>query len=105
MNGNHDDLVDVEELDENEAAKDEMADDELMDEMKIPTADVGEISVEINVVELIAELEANCGTSSKNKEEVPRRRLEDILEKRRAARELKEIDEFSFDQSAKALTS
>ena len=97
MNGDHDDLVEVDELDDNELAEDEMADDELMDELETPTANVGETSVEINVEELIAELEADSDTSLDSKEEDPRKRLEEILEQRRAARELKEIDEFSLD--------
>jgi len=66
-------------------------------ELKAPSANVGEISVEIDVDELIAELEADSGLSSDSNEQDPRKRLEDILEKRRATRELEEIDEFALE--------
>ena len=58
------------------------------------SSNVGETSVEIDVEELIAELEADCNTSHPAKEESSRKRLEDILEERRIAHELDEIDEF-----------
>lgn len=87
MNGDHDDPDEVDELDGEEST----------DDLDIPTANVGETSVEINVEELIAELEADRGVSADNSEEDPRKRLEKILEERRAARELEEIDEFALD--------
>jgi len=87
MIGDHDDLIEVDELD----------DEESIEDLDAPTANVGETSVEINVEELIAELEADSGTTSANHEEDPRKRLERILEERRAARELGEIDEFALD--------
>lgn len=71
--------------------------EESTNELKAPSANVGEISVEIDVDELIAELEADSGLSSDSNEQDPRKRLEDILEKRRAARELEEIDEFALE--------
>ena len=87
MTGNHDDLIEVEEPD----------DEESIEDLDVPTANVGETSVEINVEELIAELEADSGTTSTDREDDPRKRLERILEERRAARELDEIDEFALD--------
>ena len=76
--------ADVEDFEEPEAAS-------------IPNANVGETSVEIDVEELIAELEADCGVTSKCESKDPRKRLECILEERRTARELEEIDEFAYD--------
>jgi hypothetical protein len=87
MIGDHDDPNEVDELD----------DEESTDELNLPTANVGETSVEIDVEELIAELEADSGISSGSSEEDPRKRLEKILEERRAARDLEEIDEFALD--------
>lgn len=84
---NHDDLDEVNEADEFEATG----------SPQTTTANVGETSVEINVEELIAELEADCGAASGSSETDPRKRLEQLLEERRAARELKEIDEFALD--------
>lgn len=55
---------------------------------------VGELSVEINVEELIAELEGSADSSAARKKEV-RRRLEEIREQREAMKELE--DTFSFD--------
>lgn len=55
---------------------------------------VGDVSVEINVEELIAELEASQDTAAARKKEV-RRRLEEIREQREAQKELE--DTFSFD--------
>ncbi len=76
---------------------DELEDEELMDDQAEETANVGETSVEIDVEELIAELEADSGKSAGSRDEDPRKRLERILEERRAARELEEIDEFALD--------
>lgn len=58
------------------------------------TDNVGDVSVEINVEELIAELEASADSSAARKKEV-RRRLEEIREQREAMKELE--DTFSFD--------
>jgi len=91
MIGDHDDVDKVEELDD-ETSPDEHAG---------PTANVGETSVEINVEELIAELEADGdlppSSNSGDGDRDSRKRLEQILEERRAARELEEIDEFALD--------
>ena len=60
------------------------------------TDNVGEISVEFNVDDLIAELEAERAKSSDNSD-CPRKKLEEILEQRQAAREAKEIDGFDSE--------
>ena len=89
MIGDQEDTVEVE--------GEEFETEESTNELKAPSANVGEISVEIDVDELIAELEADSGFSSDSNEPDPRKRLEDILEKRRATRELEEIDEFALE--------
>lgn len=58
---------------------------------------VGELSVELNIEDLISELEEESGTSNVVSDETPRKRLERLLEERRVARELDEIDEFELD--------
>ena len=58
------------------------------------TDNVGEASVEFDVEELIAELEADSGPQSNSTEASARKRLEEVLEKRRVAHELEELDEF-----------
>ncbi len=58
------------------------------------SSNVGETSVEIDVEELIAELEADCNTSHASEGQSSRKRLEDILEERRVTHELGEMDEF-----------
>ncbi len=58
---------------------------------------VGELSVELNIDDLIAELEAESGTCAHSGNETPRKRLERLLEERRIARELDDIDEFALD--------
>ena len=58
------------------------------------SSNVGETSVELDVEELIAELEADRNTSLPSEEQSSRKRLEDILEERRVAHELEEMDEF-----------
>lgn len=55
---------------------------------------IGDVSVEINVEELIAELEGSADSSAARRKEV-RRRLDEIREQREAMRELE--DTFTFD--------
>lgn len=57
---------------------------------------VGDVSVEINVEELIAEFESAENSEAARKKEI-RRRLEEIWEQRQAMRELE--DTFSFDMN------
>lgn len=95
MIGDHDDLHEVDEIDDD--LNEDLEHEDQSDELDPTTANVGETSVEIDVEELIAELEADSGVSTCSKEPDPRKRLENILEERRAARELEEIDEFALD--------
>jgi hypothetical protein len=57
---------------------------------------VGDVSVEINVEELIAEFESSQSVEVARKKEI-RRRLEEIWEQRQAMKELE--DTFSFDMN------
>jgi predicted FMN-binding regulatory protein PaiB len=57
---------------------------------------VGDVSVEINVEELIAEFESSQNAEAARKKEI-RRRLEEIREQRQAMKELE--DTFSFDMN------
>ena len=92
MIGDHEDLNDeVDEFDE------EMDEFESGNEDDVPNANVGETSVEIDVDELIAELEADSGLTASSKSTDPRKRLESILEERRAAKEMQEFDDFAYD--------
>jgi len=58
---------------------------------------VGEPSVELNVEEIVSELEAEMGIVSQGERVNSRKRLEELLEERRAARELQELDEFASE--------
>ncbi len=57
------------------------------------TENVGETSVEIDVEELIAELESESGYRGAD-EKSARKRLEEVLEERRVAHELEDIEDF-----------
>jgi len=63
------------------------------EEQTTKTSNVGETSVEINVEELIAELETESDRPGSNGHDA-RRRLEELLEERRIARELEELEEY-----------
>ncbi|MDH3977419.1 MAG: hypothetical protein OEU86_02800 [Gammaproteobacteria bacterium] len=90
MMGEHDDFEEMDELAETE--------DEVEAELPISDTDnVGGASVEINVDDLIAEIEAESGISANQHETCARKRLEKLLEEKRIARELEEIDEFALD--------
>jgi hypothetical protein len=86
-----DDLEDeVEETeDSEEAAVDEPEPDEVTD-------NIGDPSVEINVEELIHELETNGLASKLCKEQETRRRLEELMERRRANRDLEDFDDYEI---------
>lgn len=61
------------------------------------TSNVGDPSVELNVDEIVAELEADMGKAPSDNHQNARKRLEELLEERRSARELDEIDELAID--------
>jgi hypothetical protein len=58
------------------------------------TDNVGDPSVEINVEELIHELEVEGITSRLGKEQAAKRRLEELMEQKRAKRELEDFDDY-----------
>lgn len=58
------------------------------------TENVGETSVEIDIEELIAEFEDDNGHKSGEQDGSARKRLEELLEQKRVAHELEELDEF-----------
>jgi len=65
-------------------------------EATLSTSNVGETSVEINVQDLIAELESDMPQRPESAEKPARKKLEEILEERRAAREFGEDDELDL---------
>ncbi len=70
---------------EEPAAEDEVAPAE--------TDNVGDASVEINVEALIHELEVD-GLTSANREQAAKRRLEELMERKRAKRELEDFEDY-----------
>ena len=94
MLGDKDDIKDV---DTNNDFDDTM---ELeAEENAVKSGNVGDPSVELNVDEIVAELEADMGIEPSNDGQDARKRLESLLEERRAARELDELDEFALDDA------
>ena len=92
MIGEHDDLEEMDEIAETE--------DQVEAELPLSDTDnVGGASVEINVDELIAEIEAESGITADHNETCARKKLEKLIEEKRVARELEEIDEFALDYS------
>ena len=60
------------------------------------TDNVGDPSVEINVEELIHEIEAEGESSRPGRELAAKRRLEDLMEKKRSKRELEDFDDYEI---------
>ena len=86
-------MSDDDDIDDEEVADDEDADDGEADES---SANIGEASVEINVESLIAEIEADC-TGALDPHGKVRKRLEEILEERRIAKEIMDFDDYDID--------
>ena len=63
------------------------------------TSNVGEPSVEIDVEEIVAEMEADMGVKAPDDATDARKKLEALLEERRAKRELEDLDEFATDEA------
>jgi hypothetical protein len=61
------------------------------------TDNVGDVSVEINVEELVAEIEASQGDDAHMKMEI-RKRLEEIQEQKAAAKELDNTFDIDLDE-------
>jgi hypothetical protein len=78
-----------EDIDEEEDDEAEEEDSEASPE----TDNVGDPSVEINVEELIHELEVD-GVTRPGREQAAKRRLEELMEQKRAKRELEDFDDY-----------
>ena len=82
---------DEEELDEED--EDDAEEEEAVAEPVAETDNVGDPSVEINVEELIHELEAD-GIGRAGREQAAKRRLEELMEQKRAKRDLEDFDDY-----------
>ena len=80
-----------EELDDEEDDEAEEEDGEAAPE----TDNVGDPSVEINVEELIHELEVD-GITRPGREQAAKRRLEEIMEQKRAKRDLEDFEDYEI---------
>jgi len=79
-----------------EAAGDE-AESETTTVATPPTDNVGDISVEVNVEDLIAQLESESkGVPAADGS--ARRKIEDILEEKRVAKEIMDMEDFDIDE-------
>jgi hypothetical protein len=78
-----------EEVEEEKAEPEELEVEEVTD-------NVGDPSVEINVEELIHELEADGLVSSIDREKSTRKRLEELMERKRAMRELEDFEDYEI---------
>ncbi len=76
-----------------EEAEEEEADAEESEPAVEATDNVGDPSVEINVEELIHELEVD-GVVQPGKEQAAKRRLELLMEEKRAKRDLEDFDDY-----------
>ena len=66
---------------------------EATSEVAVETDNVGDASVEINVEELIHELEVD-DAGRPGREQAAKRRLEELMEKKRAKRDLEDFDDY-----------
>jgi hypothetical protein len=83
-----------EELEVGEAETDDLSDDG--EDGGDESDNVGDPSVEINVESLIRELESDGFVSQLDKEKNARKRLEELMERRRAKRELEDFDDYDI---------
>ena len=93
MIGNIKDDISVDEVDEDLEDDDLDEDDDVED---IDDDNVGDISVEINVEELVAKLEATDSDDVARRREI-RRRLEELEDMRRANKDLDSTFNFDLD--------
>jgi len=61
-----------------------------------PTDNVGDISVEVNVEDLIAQIESEAKAGA-GADGSARRKIEDLLEEKRIARDIMDLDDFDID--------
>jgi hypothetical protein len=86
------DLEDDETEEESEESEESEGEEEAEGESEEATDNVGDPSVEINVEELIHELESQGLADKLDKEVRTRRRLEELIERRRASRDLEDYE-------------
>ena len=80
---------------EEESEESEESDADESEPVVAETDNVGDPSVEINVEELIHELEVQgVGGSRVGSEQAAKRRLEELMERKRAKRELEDFDDY-----------
>jgi len=91
----HDESEPEEDLQEDDAAETDTEDD-VEDDVAEVTDNVGDPSVEINVEALIHELELEGLANQIGREAATRRRLEELMEQRRARRELEDFDDYEI---------
>ena len=87
-----------EEAEEPDVAAEPAAGEEAEAEAEVDevTDNVGDPSIEINVEELIHELETQGLASKLCKEQQTRKRLEELMERRRASRDLEDFDDYKI---------
>ncbi len=86
----------AETLTEDGIESNEGSEDTIVLDDDIDVDNVGDISVEINVEELVAKIEAGEGDTAEHKKEV-RRRLDELEEERREQEELGSTYNFNLD--------
>ena len=82
-----------EEIEDEDDDKESEEEDSGTSEAAADTDNVGDASVEINVEELINELEVDNG-SHPGREQAAKKRLEDLIERKRSKRELEDFDDY-----------
>jgi len=82
-----------EEIEDEDDDKESEEEDSGTSEAAAETDNVGDASVEINVEELINELEVDNG-SHPGREQAAKRRLEELMERKRSKRELEDFDDY-----------
>lgn len=90
-----DEADETEEVEKAETEESSEGEDEVQEAAPAPETDnVGDPSVEINVEELIHEIEAEGEASRPGRELAAKRRLEDLMERKRSKRELEDFDDY-----------
>jgi len=82
------------EIEEEEEEESEDSGESDVEDEEDLTDNVGDPSIEINVEDLIHELESNGLASKLCKEVETRRRLEELMERRRASRDLEDFEDY-----------
>ena len=92
-----DETDETEEVEKAETEESSEGEEEVEETAAAPETDnVGDPSVEINVEELIHEIEAEGEASRPGRELAAKRRLEDLMERKRSKRELEDFDDYEI---------